>query len=207
MQDSNIWGSTIVWTQVPQFNDSNFHYENSPYFTIEACEYRRSFLQYMPYISIITNIDLDHLDYFKDLDDYISAFSSLQDQTSWFMILNWDCPNSQRLIMRPVSEKKPKQILVYDKYFIDSNWEKVHFEDFKMQIPWDHIKFDAKLAYACAKILGLDDNYIIKKLESYRWVWRRNEIIWNTKNNNLVISDYWHHPTEIKLTLDAIKNK
>ena len=202
LQDSEIWWSTIVGTQVPQFGNSNFHYEDSPYFAIEACEYRRSFLQYRPYISIITNIDLDHLDYYKDLPDYISAFESLQNQTNGFVILNWSCPNSAKLV-----DKSKKQIWVYDKYFVDENWEKVFFKDFTLQIPGEHIAFDAKLAYTCAKILGLDDEYIVSKLKSYRWVWRRNEIIKTTKNWNLLISDYGHHPTEIKLTLDAIKWK
>ncbi|MDD2566211.1 MAG: UDP-N-acetylmuramate--L-alanine ligase [Candidatus Gracilibacteria bacterium] len=213
LQDSTIGGSTIVGTQVPQFGNSNFHYEDSPYFAIEACEYRRSFLQYRPYISIITNIDLDHLDYFKDLPDYISAFESLQNQTNGFMILNGNCPNSQKLIetglttARPVSDGKPKQIWVYDKYFLNEIGEKVFFKDFELQIPGEHIAFDAKLAYTCAKILGLTDDYIISKLESYKGVWRRNEIIKTTENGNILISDYGHHPTEIKLTLDAIKGK
>lgn len=202
LQDSTIWWSTIVGTQVPQFDNSNFHYEDSPYFAIEACEYRRSFLQYRPFISIITNIDLDHLDYFKNLEDYISAFQSLQNQTSWYIIINGNCPNSKELV-----NTGTKKITVYNEYFINEVWEKIFFKDFSLQIPWGHIELDAKLAYATAKILGLDDNYIISKLESYRWVWRRNEIIKTTENGNILISDYGHHPTEIKLTLDAIKGK
>lgn len=202
LKESSIWGSTIVGTQVPQFNNSNFYYEVAPYFVIEACEYRRSFLQYLPYISIVTNIDLDHLDYFKDLEDYISAFKSLQEQTKWYMILNGNCPNSEKL-----RDKNKKQIWVYEEFFLDEKWQKVFFREFELQIPGKHIEFDAKMAYACAKLLWLDDEYIITKLESYKWVWRRNEIIKTTSNGNIVISDYGHHPTEIRLTLDAIKGK
>lgn len=202
LMESAVGGSTIVGTQVPQFNNSNFYYEIAPYFVIEACEYRRSFLQYLPYISLITNIDLDHLDYFKDLEDYMSAFRSLQEQTNWFMILNGNCENSQKL-----ADKTKRQVWVFDEYFLDEKWQKVFFREFELKIPGEHISFDAKMAYTCAKLLWLDDEYIVTKLESYKWVWRRNEIIKTTKNGNIIISDYGHHPTEIKLTLDAIKGK
>lgn len=80
--------STLVGTQVPQLNHSNFFGAlDSPYFAIEACEYKRSFLEYRPYITVITNIDLDHLDYYRDLEDYLSAFQSLVDQTSGYIII------------------------------------------------------------------------------------------------------------------------
>lgn len=64
---------------------------------IEACEYKRSFLQYHPYITVITNIDLDHLDYYKNLEDYISAFQSIVDQTRGFVLISADDENSRKL--------------------------------------------------------------------------------------------------------------
>jgi UDP-N-acetylmuramate--alanine ligase len=74
-----------------------------------------------------------------------------------------------------------------------------------MQIPGDHILFDAHIAFAVWKILWLGENEIIKSLEAYTWVWRRSEIVWTTQNWNILMSDYGHHPTEISLTLDALK--
>lgn len=74
--------SAIIGTQVPQLGNTNFYTEiQAENFVIEACEYKRSFLQYHPYITVITNIDLDHLDYYQNLEDYISAFQSIVDQT------------------------------------------------------------------------------------------------------------------------------
>ncbi len=90
--------SAIIGTQVPQLGNTNFYTEiQAESFVIEACEYKRSFLQYHPYITVITNIDLDHLDYYKDLEDYISAFQSLVDQTSGFVIISADDENSKKL--------------------------------------------------------------------------------------------------------------
>jgi UDP-N-acetylmuramoylalanine-D-glutamate ligase len=78
-----------VGTQVPALGGTNYHVEeDSENFVIEACEYKRSFLNYHPYISVITNIDLDHLDYYKNLEDYISAFQSLVEQTKGFVIIS-----------------------------------------------------------------------------------------------------------------------
>lgn len=90
--------SAIIGTQVPQLGNSNFYTEPlTDNFVIEACEYKRSFLQYRPYITVITNIDLDHLDYYKDLEDYLSAFQAIVDQTSGFVIISADDENSAKL--------------------------------------------------------------------------------------------------------------
>jgi UDP-N-acetylmuramate--alanine ligase len=88
LADGKTKASTIVGTQVPQLQNSNFYYGDGEYFIIEACEYKRSFLKYFPFITVITNIELDHLDYYRDIDDYLSAFQSIQDQTSGYIILN-----------------------------------------------------------------------------------------------------------------------
>ena len=152
---------------------------------IEACEYKRSFLQYHPFIAIITNIDLDHLDYYKNLDDYISAFQSLVDQTSGFVVISESDENSLKLNI-PKEKKTP---------------------EISLQIPGNHILQDARLVFAVSKLLGLEDEYITEKLASYSGSWRRSEIIRTTKNGNILMSDYGHHPNEIRPTLHAIKTK
>jgi UDP-N-acetylmuramate--alanine ligase len=204
----NFWA--VVWSLLKEFWEKNFYYRNNKqqkddFFVIEACEYKRSFLNYKPYIAVITNIELDHLDYYKDLDDYLDAFVSFVEniQTWWFLVIDWNDKNARELA-------KVRQdiniIRVFEKYFTFGE-EIFYFKDFNLKVPWEHIKYDAKLAYVVWYILGLKDEEIIKSLEKYNGIWRRMEIVWETKNKNLVISDYWHHPTEIKLTLWAIKNK
>ena len=90
--------TAIIGTQVPQLGNTNFYSEShNENFVIEACEYKRSFLQYHPYITVITNIDLDHLDYYRSLEDYISAFQSIVDQTRGFILISADDANSKSL--------------------------------------------------------------------------------------------------------------
>ncbi|MDD2916382.1 MAG: cyanophycin synthetase [Candidatus Gracilibacteria bacterium] len=201
---SSIGGSTLVGTRVPQFGDSNIHIEDSSYFVIEACEYRRSFLAYHPYITVITNIDLDHLDYYHDLHDYISAFQVIVDQTSGYVIYDGSDVNAQKL---DFSKTKAKPIRMSHEGWYDENGIFSVFSQMNLQVPGDHLLFDAKLAYVVGKTLGLADGYIVQKLESYVGSWRRSEIIRTTKAGNILMSDYGHHPTEIRLTLEAIKQK
>ncbi len=211
---SRIGGSAIVGTQVPSLGNSNFYAEDSENFIIEACEYKRSFLRYHPFISIITNIDLDHLDYYKDLEDYLSAFQSLVDQTAGFVIISADDENSHKLNI-----PQEKKIIVGDKieYFAKVEMletDEIFYEAkmldipvFDLQVPWDHILQDARLVYAACRLLWLQDEEIIPKLNSYQGSWRRSEIIRATKNGNILMSDYGHHPSEIKPTLKAIRQK
>ncbi|HBB27195.1 TPA: hypothetical protein DCZ36_01700, partial [Candidatus Gracilibacteria bacterium] len=201
---SPFGGSTLVGTQVPQFGGSNIHIENSPYFAIEACEYKRAFLAYRPYITVITNIDLDHLDYYRNLSDYISAFQSLVNQTSGYVVYDMDDTNVQKL---DFSQTEAKPIRVNREGFFDEIGNFHTFPPMDLQVPGDHLLFDAKLAFAVGKLVGLDDEYIQKKLESYAGCWRRSEIIRTTRQGNILMSDYGHHPTEIRLTLRAIAEK
>jgi UDP-N-acetylmuramate--alanine ligase len=66
--------NALVGSLLKEFDGKNVHFSQSDYFVLEACEYKRSFLRYKPFIGVVTNIEIDHLDYYKDLEDYISAF-------------------------------------------------------------------------------------------------------------------------------------
>ena len=210
--------SAIIGTQVPQLGNTNFYSEiQAENFVIEACEYKRSFLQYRPYITVITNIDLDHLDYYRDLEDYISAFQSIVDQTSGFVIISADDENSKRL---DISEEKKiivgnGKIVYFPRveevccsakkcYNVEKN---MPIPEMNLQVPGSHLLQDANLAYTVGRLLGMQDDIIVPKLESYKGSWRRSEIIKITKNGNILMSDYGHHPNEIKPTLRAIKEK
>lgn len=203
MKDSKLWINSLVWTLLKEFWGKNTHFSNSKYFALEACEYKRSFLKYTPYITIITNIDLDHLDYFKDLEDYISAYRELISNMKswWFVILNRNCDNSMKLFW----ERSDLTYITVWTESIKTSWKKEMIPEFELKIPWSHIKFDANLVFTLWKILSLHESDIIHSLKSYSWVWRRMETITQTENGNKIMSDYGHHPEEIIPTLKAIK--
>lgn len=207
LKNSEIDFTSIIWTLLKEFNNKNFFHRrdwhDDEYFILEACEYKRSFLNYKPTVWIITNIELDHLDYYKDLEDYISSFKSYLDNivSWWFAILNWDDINCNKITWL---RKDINYIEVFEDVF-SYNGQLIPFPIMDIKIPWKHILFDAKIAYIIGHMIWINDSKIIESLESYTWVWRRMELIWKTVHNNILMSDYGHHPTEISLTLKAIK--
>jgi UDP-N-acetylmuramate--alanine ligase len=217
--------TSVVWTLLKEFENKNFYHRQSPtlppgrgkmsegqmgvsddhFFVIEACEYKRSFLNYKPTVWIITNIEVDHLDYFADEADYLSAYKSFIDNIkSWgFVILNGDDANCQKLVWL---REDIQYIEVFDDYF-SFDEKLLYYPKLQLQVAGNHILFDAKIAYIVWHMLGLPNEKIVEALENYTWVWRRMEIIKTTDNWNILMSDYGHHPTEISLTLDALKEK
>lgn len=210
LKNSNLNFTSVIWTLLKEFNWKNFYHRDDKekkekYFIIEACEYKRSFLKYKPDIAIITNIEVDHLDYYKDEKDYILAYRQLIDNVKkwWYIILDWQEKNSRQLVWI----RQDVNFIEIDKEWFKYNWQYHLFPSLSLKIPWQHIVYDARLTYILWVILNIDNESIIDSIETYSWAWRRMEIIWQTLNNNLVMSDYWHHPTEIKLTLWAIREK
>ncbi|NDK07760.1 UDP-N-acetylmuramate--L-alanine ligase [Candidatus Gracilibacteria bacterium] len=210
LKNSSSGVNAVIGTILKEFDNKNAYFSSSEYFVIEACEYKRSFLNYSPYIGIITNIDLDHLDYYHDLTDYESAFNDFISniKSGGYAILNASCISSMKFygLRNDIS-----YILINENDFlfldVNGNKEITKFPKFALQVPGDHIKFDAKIAYVVGIILNLNSKEIINSLENYTGVWRRSEIVGTTINGNILMSDYGHHPTEIRLTLDAIKEK
>jgi len=205
LKDSEVWVNTIVGTLLKEFGEKNTYFSDSANFVIEACEYKRSFLNYKPVLWVITNIEIDHLDYYKDLKDYVSAYEQFIDNIvpGWFCVLNWDDINCRQLIWK---RKDIEYIEVFQELFIH-NGQSFTYPNIDIQVPGQHILFDAKIAYIVGHMLWLSDEEITKKLSVYNGVWRRMERIWETVYNNILMSDYWHHPTEVSLTLESIRQK
>lgn len=207
LKNSEYNFTSIVWTLIKEFWNKNFFHRkdnyNDDYFIIEACEYKNSFLNYKPTIWVIINIELDHIDFFKNIDNYINSFKSYIDNIKswWFAIINWQDCNCKKLIW---IRKDIKYIEVFDNYFIYNDII-VHYPILDISILWEHIQFDAKIAYTVWYIIWISNNRMLDSLKNYNWVWRRMEKIWKTIHNNILISDYGHHPTEIFLTLKSIK--
>lgn len=187
---------SIIWTLLKEFDGKNFYSRwEKNYFCIEACEYKEHFLAYKPTVAVITNIEYDHADYFKSPNDYIAAYEKFIKNIipGGFCILDSHDKNSKSLIW-----------LRDDITYIDM--QEIDFPEIIMHIPGEHILFDAKLAYIVCHMIWVDDKTILETLEDYSWVWRRMEQIWHTVNWNLLMSDYWHHPTEVLTTLSALKS-
>src|SRR3990167_10434405 len=162
---------TVIVGSLLKESKSNLIMGKSDYFIVEACEYERSFLNIKPKLLVITNIEADHLDYYKDINDIKDAFNQLALQSE-------------------------NTIRDYTKYL-----EKVP----KLSVPGLHNRMNAAAAYAVADFLGIDESVIKKALINFSGTWRRLEKRGETGEGTVIYDDYAHHPTEIKASLEALR--
>ncbi len=167
--------------------------EGGGYFVVEACEYRRSFLNINPKILVITNIDSDHLDYYKDIEDIKSAFHemAMKVPSDGFVI----CNPSDANIADVIKEINARVI----------NWQDYFDKDLKLKIPGVHNKKDAAAAEAAAAILGISKTDAEKYVKEFPGTWKRFEFRGKLSNGSLLYDDYAHHPTEIMATLEGFR--
>ena len=196
--------TVIIGTKLKEFGDSNFRQGKSKYWVIEADEYKSSFLNYWPKIIVLTCLDKDHLDYFKNLNNIIKAFKRFTDHLpdKGILVANLDDKNTLKLtslIKKPIFKHKSYSLKQKEANVL----RKI------LRLPGDHIVSDALAALALARSLKIPDKVSFKALSGYCGAWRRFEIK-KAKIGNLpftIINDYAHHPTEILVTLKAVRQK
>lgn len=185
------------------------------FFALESCEYKRHFLSYFPYYTIVTNIDLDHLDYFKDLDDILSAYQEFVDRTSKKIILCGDDTNTRRLkvdnnvLYYGVNDNN--DIVARDIIFKEDGINfKVYIMNmlygvFDLPLYGEHQLLDALSVIAICYLENIDSIKVQEVFKTFKGAKRRfNETI---VGNNVIIDDYAHHPNEVRSTIRAIKQK
>lgn len=187
--------TVIVGANIHELHNRNAHSGKGEYFILESCEYQRGFLNYQPHIIIITNIEADHLDYYKDLKDYQNAFKEFIAKLplNGLVIANADDPNVRTILK---NFKKAKVI-----WYGEDN-----LATLKLHIPGKHNLMNATAVMTLAKALKLPTGPAKKALENYRGSSRRFELKGKI-GKTIVIDDYGHHPTEIMATLKAAREK
>jgi UDP-N-acetylmuramate--alanine ligase len=185
---------TVIVGSFLKDQKSNFIAGKSKYLVVEACEYKRSFLNLHPNILVITNIDDDHLDYYKDIEDIKSAFIELVEQTdkSGSLVCDLELPHLEAVA------KKAKCTVVDYELFGDIN--------LKLKVPGDHNLSNAAAVLAVADVLSIPRAKAKKSLEGFSGTWRRFEHKGETKGGVIIYDDYGHHPTEVKATLKGARD-
>jgi UDP-N-acetylmuramate--alanine ligase len=195
--------TVIIGTKLKELKNNNFRLGKSKYLLIEADEWRGAFLNYHPQIIIITNIEREHLDYFKNKGQILKTYEKFVKKLpkNGFLIFNKKDLFSRELLKR--FQKSSFQKIDFTKVFNFSEMKKI------LKIPGDHNVFNALAALAAAQILKIPEKIILKALSQYKGAWRRLQIRKGKIGEKKVtfISDYGHHPTEIKATMKAIREK
>lgn len=184
----------IVGSKVKEFGGRNIRLGKGDLFAVEGCEYRRSFLNLAPFGVIFLNCELEHLDYYKNESDYLAAYKELIGMipSNGFLVANMEDPNVADLSHHCAGRVIP-----------------VHESDasslnLKLNVFGRFNQLNATQAYKAAEAVGGTEDAIRRGLEAFRGTWRRMEHR-GKFNGALLIDDYGHHPTELKMTLKAIK--
>jgi UDP-N-acetylmuramate--alanine ligase len=191
--------TVIIGTKVKQFNNSNERTGQSKYLVIEACEHFSSFLNYSPNIIVLSNIEADHLDFYKNMNNLLQGFRKFIDKLpeDGLLIANKDSENIKKII------KDNDKI----KWYSLKDQEKEEIKK-RLQVPGEFNISNALGALKLARTLEIEDQITLQALSEYENSWRRFEVI-KIKNPKpyILINDYGHHPTQLKETLKAAREK
>ncbi|MDG5787037.1 UDP-N-acetylmuramate--L-alanine ligase [Evansella sp. AB-P1] len=189
--------------------------KDSEYFVFEACEYRRHFLHYKPDYAIMTNIDFDHPDYFKGINDVFDAFQEMAMQVKKAIIACGDDEHLQKINGQvPVVYYGLNEEHDFCGKNIHADENGTHFDVFvrtsyygSFTIPGygNHNVLNALAVIAICHYEQVDMEIIKERLSTFKGVKRRFSE--KQLGNQILIDDYAHHPTEIFATIDAAKQK
>ncbi len=218
LENGNLDPTILVGGQLKEI-DGNVKIGHGDYLITEACEYKENFLKFNPNISIVLNIDEDHLDYFTDLNHIISSFTKFVQllPQNGYLFINNDDYNVRKLTnhvdcnilsfgINTECDFKATNIIFdengYPKFDVINNNEPIG--SFSLSIPGKHNIYNALSAIAVSYTLGVDIETIKSTLQNFKGTSRRFDVL-GEKNGIKVIDDYAHHPTEVRATLEAAK--
>lgn len=220
LMNADLDPTVLVGGELPQIG-GNLRLGNNSYLVFEACEYVESFLHFNPFLSIITNIEEDHLDYFKDINHIISSFAKFIKLTdkNGFVILPRDDENAMSISREVECNLITYGIKSTDADFTATNIKLKNNGCYKFDVLYQGEKFvslslnvtgmhnvsNAVAATAAAVQLGIDKEAIKTGLEEFTGTKRRFEKLGELCGATIV-DDYAHHPTEIEATLKSAKN-
>lgn len=189
--------------------------QGSEYFVFEACEYRRHFLSYFPDYAIMTNIDFDHPDYFANVEDVVSAFQEMALQVKKGIIACGDDEQLQKIQAKvPVvfygfGEENDFQARNVVKSTEGTTFDvfvrNTFFETFTIPTYGNHNILNSLAVIALCQYENLDAHIVREQLLTFKGVKRR--FTEKQVGSQVIIDDYAHHPTEIKATIEAARQK
>ncbi|MCL2071753.1 MAG: UDP-N-acetylmuramate--L-alanine ligase [Oscillospiraceae bacterium] len=181
----------------------------------EACEYADTFLKLEPNISLILNINCDHLEYFKTMENLRLSFTKFCNLTKDVLVVNGDDENTVLAVNdsdfsgRIITFGRKESNDYFPKNINGREFDLFGGGDFvasiKLNIPGEHNILNATAACATATAAGVDTKSLVKGLESFTGAGRRFETL-GCINGVTVVDDYAHHPAEITATLNAAKS-
>jgi len=214
--------TVIVGTKLKEFGDTNFRAGKSKYLVIEADEHFASFLNYWPKIIVLTSLEVDHLDYYKTLENLLKTFKEYVGHLSKYkygiLVANKDDKNINEIINSHGQNGTPIFKVFSINQFSIKQPEAQKLKEI-LQIPGEHNVYNALAALTVARTLRIPEEVSFRSLSEYKGAWRRFEIKEGIiddppspgasarRRKITVVNDYAHHPTEVRVTLKAVREK
>lgn len=189
--------------------------KENKYYVVESDEFNRHFTAYHPTYSIITNIEAEHLECYKDVDDIRSTFEIFANQTKKLIIANGDNEEVRKINYKTkvlfYGFNENNDIVIKNVYLAETGSSfdlyinNELYGHFSIPLYGKHMVMDAAAAITMVKEIGLEKDTIEKLLKTFKNAKRR--FAEQRVGESIIIDDYAHHPTEIKVTLEAVKQK
>jgi UDP-N-acetylmuramate--alanine ligase len=194
LSDTGASPSAIIGSLVRDFG-SNYLSGTSEWLVVEACEYKRDFLTLAPFILVITNIEYDHTDYYKDLADVQSAFKALIDKV----------PAGGTVVTDATHQNIAPLLLGIQANVVDYT----ALPAYELSLPGEFNQMNARAAAAGAQAAKPDiaEHSVANALQNFSGTWRRFEYKGKTQNGADVYDDYAHHPTAVRKTIAELRKK
>ncbi|MEA3249863.1 MAG: UDP-N-acetylmuramate--L-alanine ligase [Patescibacteria group bacterium] len=209
--------TVIVGSKVPSFPDGNLRLGQSDLLVVEACEHHANMLKFHPFMAVITNIEEEHLDFYRDRKHIVETFQEFLGQVGkgGSVVLNADdsaCADELRTDGKKVTYGSENDADYKVTAIICENGRQEFEMDcrgerscrFTLRVPGRFNVHNAAAAITAAAELGASEDAIHKALDAYTGIWRRFEVI-GEHDGALIISDYGHHPTAVASTLQAAR--
>ncbi|MFH1711837.1 MAG: UDP-N-acetylmuramate--L-alanine ligase [Patescibacteria group bacterium] len=204
--DAGYDPTVILGTRSPDLDQKNLRVGQNDWLVIEACEHMASFLAIKPKIAVVTNVEEDHLDFYRDLDHIRETFQQWLDRSN-VAILNAQDPESQKLNHEEKTTFDIENRKVGDgqqTFMVKSQLEDLEEFEVSLMIPGEFNAMNAAAAATAARIAGIDQEMIENSLRTFKGTWRRFEKV-GTWQGTEVYSDYAHHPTAILGSIAAFR--
>ena len=189
--------------------------KENKYYVVESDEFNRHFTAYHPTYSIITNIEAEHLECYKDIDDIRSTFEIFANQTKKLIVANGDNEEVRKINYKTkvlfYGFNENNDIVIKNVYLAETGSSfdlyinNELYGHFSIPLYGKHMVMDAAAAITMVKEIGLEKDTIEKILKTFKNAKRR--FAEQRVGESIIIDDYAHHPTEIKVTLEAVKQK
>ena len=188
---------------------------DNEYFVVESDEFNRHFTAYHPTYSIITNIEAEHMEIYKDVDDIRDTFEIFANQTKDFIIANGDNEEVRKINYKTkvyfYGFNDNNDIIIKDmdleedgsKFRVEFNGEDLG--EFFIPLYGKHMVMNAASAIVMCKLIGINIDSIRESLKNFQNAKRRFAV--EVYNGSIIVDDYAHHPTEIRVTLEGVRQK